>query len=163
MQNSKWIENMINEKQIFKKWKFSRITGIWKVFNSELKTCGKEANVKSPGKRKDSFILHKKIRNWKEEQERRNLSWGVEEEWIQKREMRKARCLGALTTAEHLWASCARRRHTAPQTWPPPWGRSGRTPRSRARSPGGPTCGGQTWCCWASQSARLPPLPAIIT
>lgn len=112
----------------------------------------------------NNFVLDKNKNNinWKEEQERRNQSWGLEEEWLQKREMRKARLLGALTTAEHLWASCATRHHTAPQTRPPPWGRSSRTPRSRAQSPGGRTCAGQTWCCWVSQSARLPPLPAEI-
>lgn len=108
-----------------KNWKYSRVTGIWRGFNSKL--------------------------NWTGEQERRR--WGVTKEGSER----------ALTTAEHLWASCARRRHTAPQTRPPPWGRSGRTPRSRARSPGGLTCGGQTWCCWVSQSARLPPRPAIMT
>lgn len=130
-----------------------------KMFNWKLKSR-KETNVIRTFVQTFSFFT-------RIETGRKHKKWGIWARELQKggyktRETRRLRCLGALTTAEHLWASCARRRHTAPRTWPPPWGRSGRTPRSRARSPGGLTCGGQTWCCWVSRSARLPPLPATI-
>lgn len=64
-----------------------------------------------------------------------------------------------LTMAERLWASSATRRHKAPRRPAPPWGRWDRTLHNRSQWPGGPTCGGRTWCCWESRLTRLQPLP----
>ena len=113
--------------------------------------------MKSKGVWYKQFLLLTKIRKWR--LEKKGEMKGLEEECLRKGGV-WGRCLGALTMAGHLSASCVTRRCTAQQRRPPPWGRWGRTPRSRARSPGGPTCGGRTWCCWVSRSAHPPPPPA---